>query len=415
MSTSADNRPVAIVVDDEPEIRRLIGRTATDAGFTVVEAENGLRLLECLDQVSPTIIILDLQMSAADGVETIRGLAARGVTAEIFLCSGADIRTLESTRDVAVRQGLKIAGLLQKPVRRAELLQKLSHAALEQATFSSETLRRCLDKQLINVHYQPKLSLSSLSIVGVEALLRCQDEIGRFIPPNEVIDVAEAGGLIDEVTETVFRQALGQRRIWSEAGLDLNLAVNLSPRCSFDRQLPELLASLCKQAQVPETAVTIELTETAVMNDEIMGMEALIRLRLKGFRLSVDDFGTGYSSLIRLKQLPFSEIKIDKSFVTKFRETRDNIAIVTSIIHLAHGMELHCVIEGVETQDALAFAAAKGCNDAQGYFIARPMVGHEVPGFMKTWQWRQEALRGLAGQAELGEPSEADKSNGGAA
>ncbi|MBI2254966.1 MAG: EAL domain-containing response regulator [Proteobacteria bacterium] len=412
MSVSSGTRPIAIVVDDEPEIRKVIGLAVAEAGFDVLEARDGLGALEILDRVVAAVIILDLQMSDGDGIQAIRGLAQRGTGADIFLCSGADMRILESTRDIALRQGLKISALLQKPVRRADLIERLRTLALRRAPFSADTLRRCIDKGLVGVHFQPKLSLTSLQIVGFEALLRCQDEIGRSISAAEVVELAETSGMIDEITETVFRQALRQCRSWRESGAEFGLAVNLSPRCSFDRHLPDLLGELCADAQVPVGAVTIELIETAVMNDEILGMEALIRLRLKGFRLSIDDFGIGYSSLIRLKQLPFSEIKVDKSFVNNLAESRDNMVIVASIIHLAQDMGLHCVIEGVESEDSLAFAAMHGCDEAQGYFIAKPMPAQDIQGFLKTWRWRQESLRSVTGKRVVYPPEQDGRSDG---
>jgi EAL domain-containing protein (putative c-di-GMP-specific phosphodiesterase class I)/ActR/RegA family two-component response regulator len=395
MQSTPESRPLAIIVDDEAGIRRFVRLAAEEAGFDVTEAENGDDLLKTLSHCAPALIVLDLQMSSTDGVETLRELAERKVTAKIILFSGMDIRTLESARDIAQRRGIDISAILQKPVRRDALIQKFKQINLESQSFTPATLRKCLDQQLIAVHYQPKLSLETLEIVGMEALLRCRDEIGRVIPPEKVVETAEAASMIDDLTERVFRLALQQRQMWSQSGVDLDMAINVSPRCSFDRRFPELLADLCTEANVPTNSVTIELTETAVMDDDILGTEALLRLRLKGFRLSIDDFGTGYSSLLRLKQLPFSEIKVDKSFVMDLAGSRDNEVIVKTIIQLAQGMDLHCVVEGVETEAALRYAARLGCNDAQGYFIARPMPGPDMLGFLKAWVWRKAPLHAV--------------------
>jgi EAL domain-containing protein (putative c-di-GMP-specific phosphodiesterase class I) len=128
------------------------------------------------------------------------------------------------------------------------------------------------------------------------------------------------------------------------------------------------------------------------MDDELVSRETLVRLRLKGFKLSVDDFGTGYSSLLRLKQLPFTEIKIDKSFVTNLHGSRDDAAITKAIIQLARSLDLRCVIEGAETQQAIDYAARLGCDEAQGYFISKPIASAQLDAFMKTWQWRKNAL-----------------------
>lgn len=385
--------PLTIVVDDEPSIREFVKTVAEQAGFAVEMAADGRELLAMLSDRSPSVIILDLNMSDTDGVQVMRELAARHLKSKIVIFSGSDVRVLETSSEIARQRGLTISAVLQKPVRKVELLNILRQINLESELFSSTTLRSCLDENLITLHYQPKISLPSLEAVGCEALLRCQDPAGRAVPPETVIAVAEKAGMIDEVTEWVFRHAMEQRRHWSEQGLDLGIAVNLSARCSFNQDLPELFVDCCNKNNVPMEAVTIELTETAVMNDQLLAMETMVRLRLKGFDLSIDDFGAGYSSLLRLKQMPFTEMKVDKSFVTALHDSRDNAVIVKAIIQLARSLEMRCVVEGVEDQAALDFASGFGCDAAQGYFIARPMPATEIAGFIKSWQWRKNAAR----------------------
>jgi EAL domain-containing protein (putative c-di-GMP-specific phosphodiesterase class I) len=147
---------------------------------------------------------------------------------------------------------------------------------------------------------------------------------------------------------------------------------------------------------VAPSSITIELTETTVMHDSLLAMEAMVRLRLRGFELSIDDFGTGYSSLVRLQQLPFTEVKIDRSFVSLKRRSRENEKIVRAIAQLALGLDLKCVIEGIEDEDCLNFAGAVGCTAAQGYFISRALPPEQFPLFMKEWHLRQDWLRGRA-------------------
>jgi len=128
------------------------------------------------------------------------------------------------------------------------------------------------------------------------------------------------------------------------------------------------------------------------MNETLISQETLLRLRVKGFHLSVVAFGTGYSSLLRLRSLPFSEIKTDKSFVMNMHQSKDDEAIVGAVITLAKRLELHCVIEGAETQQAIDYAASLGCDEAQGYFISKAIAGLEIPSFIKTWQWRRNTF-----------------------
>jgi EAL domain-containing protein (putative c-di-GMP-specific phosphodiesterase class I) len=399
--------PVAIVVDDEPDIREYVASVAQEAGFEIKTAGSGSELLSILAEPFPHIIVLDLNMANSDGVQVMRELAVRRVSSKIVIFSGTDLRIIEASSEIARQHGLAIGAILQKPVRKAELLRVLQRLNQESAPFSWATLQACLAGKLLTLHYQPKIAVPSFEVVGCEALLRCVDPVGRAIPPETVVSVAESGGIIDEVTEWVFREAIAQRQRWSAQGLEMDVSVNLSARSTFNQDLPELFAAICAENGVPTGAVTIELTESSVMDDRLLAMETMVRLRLKGFRLSIDDFGTGYSSLLRLKQLPFTELKVDKSFVIGLHDSRDHAVIVRAIIQLARNLEMRSVVEGVEDEKALDFVAGLGCNEAQGYFIARPMAGPELSGFTKTWQWRQDSLRqkgnaaGLSAQDEV--------------
>ena len=385
--------PIAVIVDDERAIQEYVAAVAQEAGFNTRTAGSGDELLGLLAEPFPSIIVLDLNMANTDGVQVMRELAVRHVTSKIVIFSGSDLRVIEASSEIALQHGLAIGAVLQKPIRKAELLKVLQRLNQESSPFSLVTLRACMAEKLLALHYQPKISLPSCEVVGCEALLRCMDPLGRAIPPETVISVAERGDMIDEVTEWVFREAIAQRRRWSAQGLDMGVSVNLSARNTFNQNLPELFAAICAENDVPAGAVTIELTESSVMDDRLLAMETMVRLRLKGFRLSIDDFGSGHSSLLRLKQLPFTELKVDKSFLIGLHGSRDYAVIVRAIIQLAQSLEMRSVVEGVEDRKALDFITELGCQEAQGYFIARPMAGSEMGGFIRTWQWRQDSLR----------------------
>jgi EAL domain-containing protein (putative c-di-GMP-specific phosphodiesterase class I) len=194
------------------------------------------------------------------------------------------------------------------------------------------------------------------------------------------------------LNDRIFRAAIEQRRQWSESGRELDVAINLCASVSFEEDLPDRLAAICAEHRVPNTAVILEMTERALERDNLVAMETMARLRLKGFRLSIDDFGTGHSSLVRLRQMPFTELKIDRSFVANLERSAENAVIVRSLVQLAQNLEMHCVIEGIEDAYALKFSAALGCNEAQGYHIARPMAPSEIREFELTWRWRRSSL-----------------------
>lgn len=403
MQAGNSGNPQLFVVDDEQGIRDYVATVATQAGFDVQGAADSRELFALLDQATPSVIVLDLNMADTDGIQILSDLAARRLAMKIVIFSGSDLRVLETARQLGEQQGLVIAAALQKPIRKAELLDVFQQIYAENEPFSASMLRRCLDEKLLKLAFQPKISLATYDVVGCEALLRCEDRAGRPVSPEIAIGVAEAAGMIDEVSAWVFRETLWQCRCWRELGLDLSMAINLSPHSSRNPDLPGLFASICTEHQVPTEAITIELTESAAMDDALVSKETLIRLRVKGFKLSVDDFGTGYSSLLRLKQLPFTEIKVDKSFVMNLQNSRDDTTITSAIIRLAQNLDLHCVVEGVENQQAMEFAATLGCDEAQGYFVSKPVAGNDIQTFIKTWQWRRNAMPRRAIEMTTGE------------
>ncbi|HSP01151.1 MAG TPA: EAL domain-containing protein, partial [Thioalkalivibrio sp.] len=166
------------------------------------------------------------------------------------------------------------------------------------------------------------------------------------------------------------------------ASSDLSLSVNISARTLNDLGLIDRLVERCQRLQIHPASLIFELTETSAMDDPITSLDLLTRLRMKGFHLSIDDFGTGFSSMVQLVRLPFSEIKVDKSFVMTAMESRESRTVIRSIVELGHGLGLRCTAEGVETQEALEYVTEVGCDLAQGYHIARPMPGEDALAWM---------------------------------
>jgi EAL domain-containing protein (putative c-di-GMP-specific phosphodiesterase class I) len=238
----------------------------------------------------------------------------------------------------------------------------------------AKRLKRALEQGAVYLNYQPKIDVASGAVTGVEALARWHDEELGEVPPPLFIGVAERCGLIDELTDTVMRLALRQWVAWRDQGLRVRIAVNVSALTLRDVYLPDHIQRMCMREGMPCEYLTIEVTESAAQN-VVRLLDSLSRLRLKGISVSLDDFGTGYSSLIQLRQLPYSEIKIDQCFVRDAARSGDSRLIVKAVIDLAHGLGLAATAEGVEDAKALALLGELGCDQAQGYFIARPMRG----------------------------------------
>ena len=235
-------------------------------------------------------------------------------------------------------------------------------------------LRRALDRSELVLHYQPKLSIGTGEVVGAEALVRWQHPERGLVFPDEFIPLAEHTGLIGALTRTVLGAALAQARRWADAGRPIAVSVNLSVRNLLDDDLPDQVADLLARHGVAPELLELEVTETAIMTDPVRAQDVLERLTLLGIRVSIDDFGAGYTSLGHLKNLPVSELKIDRSFVTDMSADGGRALIVQSVVNLWHNLGLTLVAEGVETEDALAALAGLGCDVAQGYLMSRPVT-----------------------------------------
>ena len=243
-------------------------------------------------------------------------------------------------------------------------------------------LRTAIAAGQILLHYQPKLDLRSDAVDEVEALVRWQHPDLGMIPPIEFIGIAEHTGLIRPLTGHVLELAATQVRAWQTAGIDMAVAVNLSTRSLHDSAIADEVDDCLARHGLTASALRLELTESAIMQDPDRSKLVLERLSAAGLQLSIDDYGTGYSSLAYLQDLPVREIKIDRSFVTNLVANSADQVIVRSTIELAHNLGLTATAEGVETREALDWLVSAGCDHAQGYHIARPMPGADVSAWL---------------------------------
>ena len=247
---------------------------------------------------------------------------------------------------------------------------------------------RALINGRLHMAYQPKVSLADGSLKRVEALVRWDDPELGAVSPSKFVPLAERHGLIDELTQWGLRTTLRQWLNWRDQGIDTCLAFNISA-LSLDRlDFPDLVERMCRALDVPTDVLVLELTEGATQ-PLIKLMDTLTRFRIKGIGLAIDDFGVGYSTLMQLRQLPFTELKIDRFFVTDLATSTESRLIARSIIELAHGLGLVTTAEGVETVEQLRILRDLGCDVAQGYLMSRPLapeaLGDWVKDFAKRW------------------------------
>lgn len=382
-TVAAANR--VLVIDDDPGVAAVIGRIARRSGYDVIVTADPVDFRQRVRSWRPGIIILDLAMPETDGVELLRYLADERVTSRILIVSGFDRKVLEAAQHLGEVRGLNMAGVLPKPVRVGPLTEALKNIGQDVSVITAPRLLEGLLGEELYLEFQPKIDLKSMRPIGVEALVRWNHpEFGR-VPPLEFIPIAEESDLIHRLTEWVLETALRQHKAWSALGLPLTVAVNLSPRNIADYDLTELITAACARTGVSPGSLILEITESAAMGDVDKSMDILTRLRLKGIGLAIDDFGTGYSSLVQLQRLPFSEVKIDKSFVIDCATSQDNAVIVGAIIGLAHRLGLRAVAEGIESREALRLLAEADCDAAQGFLFARPLPAEEIPGWFRSY------------------------------
>ncbi len=245
-------------------------------------------------------------------------------------------------------------------------------------------LRRALERDQLLLHYQPQADIASGEIVGIEALVRWQHPELGLVPPADFIPVAEEIGVICALGEWVLNEACRQAVAWQRAGMPhLPVAVNLS---ALQLRRPDFLDTVRRaldSSGLEPHWLEVELTESVLMHEAEAALSTLRELSSIGIRVAVDDFGTGYSSLAYLRRLPIDKLKIDRSFVRDLTVDRDDWVIVSTIIRMAHSLNLKVIAEGVETGEHLAVLRAQGCDEVQGYLLSRPLPAEEVAEFVR--------------------------------
>jgi len=370
----------------------------------VHEAGNGREALTLLDELPapPALLIIDLEMPTMDGPELLSELGGRGTRAPIILASSRERALMNSVQDMGTALGLRILGALQKPLTLASLaalLQSKLHAAVEnkgperRQAIDPESLRAALVRGDITVHYHPQVEIDTGLVRGVEALARWHDAGRGWVAPDVFIPVAEQHGLIRDLTLHVMDAAMRQTALWNRHGLDLSIAINLSPVLLERGELVQEISDLQQQHGLRAEQIVLEVTETSLLHDLAIALGVLTRLRLRGFRLSLDDYGTGFSSMQQLARIPFTELKIDRTFVHGAHERDSLQVILRSALEMASQLGIETVAEGVESLEDWRLLRQYGCKLAQGWLLAKAMPGGELEGWLPTLQRRRPELQ----------------------
>jgi EAL domain-containing protein (putative c-di-GMP-specific phosphodiesterase class I) len=260
-----------------------------------------------------------------------------------------------------------------------------------------EELRRALQKGQVVTWYQPKVDALTQQAVGMEALVRWDHPERGMIPPMAFLSVARRSGLMQELSEVVASRAISDAARWQRAGLDLNVAINLAPSELLSGKILPIIYAAIEAAKIPTHVITIEVTEDTFLADPERAREVLLDVRRHGLKTSIDDYGTGFSSLAYLRDLPVTELKMDRSFVSTVCTDDRSRLIVASTVDMAHALDLRVVAEGVESAAVTAEVVAMGVDLLQGYHQSPPMPADQVEGWVRAWN--RQSLLSRSGEA----------------
>ena len=354
-------------------LKSCIGKSDTVARFGSDEFALLRSQIDDTNDVIETIGSLSQVLKFAFDLPGHELFATASVGVSLFPLDGDDCQTLLKNAGAALYKARRSGGANYQFFTADMHELATSRLALE------SNLRRAIQNEEFLVHYQPRVSVDSLAITGIEALVRWRHPHLGLISPSEFIPLAEDTGLIVPIGEWVLRSACLQGRRWLDQGFaPVRIAVNISARQFHDQDLAQTVIRILDETGLPPNYLELELTESSIMQNAEFAAGMLNRLKSRGINISIDDFGTGFSSLASLKRLPIDALKIDQSFVRDATSDPDDAALVMAIITLAHNLRLKVIAEGVETEDQLRFLQLLRCDEIQGYFFSRPLSAERL-------------------------------------
>jgi len=397
------------LLDDDEDMLSLIQDMIESVGLTCNAFLRGNVFFEQVSTFEEnSLMVLDLNMPEMDGIEVMRRLAKMENPPTLILMSGHDISVLHSAQKLGYEHNLHILRTITKPIylkdfqqvllkfysrvalnKSREIKESLSHP--DRGIDPQELLEAIQQKQLV-LYYQPQIHIASNECHACEALVRWRHPEKGLVFPDQFIAIAEANGWMEILTNEVLRQAVEQEFIWSQKGYHIHVSVNVSADNITSLSLPEQVSALLSEKKITPSMLTLEVTESALMGELVTSLDILTRLRLKGLGLSIDDFGTGYSSLSQLHKIPFSELKVDQSFVFAMLRDKEAKAIVKTCIVLGHELNMAVVAEGVETKAHFELLKEMGCDIAQGYFFSKAVPAIELEEFLLKQNAQQHIL-----------------------
>ncbi|MFV0934013.1 EAL domain-containing protein [Pseudomonas jessenii] len=404
------NYPKYVLVVDDSQVQReftvdLCRRLWDCEVYQADDGEQAIALLTRLPKIE--LVILDLEMPGMDGIQALHEMVRLGMEPAVIVASGRESVLLNVVENMGKSLGVSLLGVMQKPISIEQLATSVKRlpAVKQRQPSTGKTLVvpelterdviTGLRKHQFQAYFQPKISLQDGSLTGVEALIRWKHPRYGLLLPGQFIELIERSDTMSDVTMVMLDMSLQQWLLWHAAGLHISVSINLSARSLADVQLANAIIDRIAASGVEPRFIMLEITESALMTDLATTYGTLARLRLKGIGLSVDDYGTGFSSLLQLSRIPCSELKVDRAFVHGASDNMNLRVLLESAIDVARRLNLKVVAEGVETHKDWTLLLHLECDEAQGYFIARPMPGSALP---LWWSANRKRLQKLVKQ-----------------
>jgi EAL domain-containing protein (putative c-di-GMP-specific phosphodiesterase class I)/ActR/RegA family two-component response regulator len=367
--------PVAFVVDDEAQVRAFVSNALTSSGFKPMQLASSAEVEEALHDTIPQLIVLDLSLGDSDAIEVLRILDGTRYQGDVLLISGHDAVTLEEVQQIGTKRGLSMAEPLHKPFRLEQLRERLDAARRDVPARFDAGLAAALQNDWLELWYQPKIDLRTRMLCGAEALIRLRHPEHGIVPPGSFLP-SPGDPLYRPLTDFIVEKSMRDWQVFAAHKMTNRLAINV-PASVLQR--PDFVAHL--RRHLPDDprfpGLIVEITEDEAISDPELAREVAVQLKLYNVHVSIDDFGSGYSSLARLKELPFAEVKLDRSFVSGCSHDRTKRAMCEAVVDLARRFDITSVAEGVETTDDLQVLTEIGYDVAQGFLFARPMVNED--------------------------------------
>jgi len=391
-----------LVAEAEPVQRRALiealGQLGASRVTDVPDGPMALRTLQAGFTPKIDVAIIDLALGGMDGLELLRAIAAQGSAVRAIVVGAQPADVLFTVETLAQAYGIDLLGAIAKPVTSTKLRALLENyqppararagetRPSPQLNFSFAEVGVGLQKRQFEPFFQPKIELATGQVKGLETFARWRHPEHGVLGPGAFIDALAQNNRIDFLDWTMLELSVERCRQYHSQGIPISISLNLAPETLAHPNFIRQVQSTMKRHGVLPDYLTFEMTESSMLNFDADFIERLVRLRMMGFGLAIDDYGTGHSNLQLLARIPFSELKIDRSFVDGASKKRPLGTVLKSCLGLAHSLDRMSVAVGVETRQDWDFLQSLGCTYAQGYHIANPMAAEDFPGWLEDWR-----------------------------